>query len=116
VGDRHVTPERVLKSNLRLLYGNNQEISELRNFRRCESAGAALSVNVLKIKRAIKIAAAEEKNPRVVLSTIPLLILYFFSGSPTRINGLRPRETAVGFLFRNILTVETSLWGLRSIR
>jgi len=30
-----ITPEWVLKSNLRLLYGNHQEISELRNFRRC---------------------------------------------------------------------------------
>src|SRR5438552_13235708 len=28
-----ITPKRVLQSNLRLLYGNHQEISELRNFR-----------------------------------------------------------------------------------
>jgi hypothetical protein len=76
-----------------------------------QSAGAALSVNLLEIKERQKIAAAEENNPRFVLRAIPLLILYFFSGSPTQTTDLRPRETAVGFLICNILTVETSLWG-----
>src|SRR2546430_527019 len=32
--DGHVTPCWVLQSNLRLLYGNHQEISDLRNLRR----------------------------------------------------------------------------------
>lgn len=82
----------------------------------CELSGAAERRSsalgeLVENKRAAKIEAAEEKNPRVVLRTIPLLILYFFSGPPTQTNDLRPRETAVGFLFRNILTVETSLWG-----
>jgi hypothetical protein len=35
----HVTPEWVLQSNLRLLYGNHQEISDLRNSLRYRAPG-----------------------------------------------------------------------------
>jgi hypothetical protein len=46
----HVTPEWVLQSNLRLLYGNHQEISDLRNLLRYRAPEERPPFDLLKMK------------------------------------------------------------------
>jgi hypothetical protein len=60
--DGHATPNWELQGNLRLLYGNHQEISDPQNSLRYRAAGATLSVNLLNIKERQKPKATKEKS------------------------------------------------------